>query len=257
MNNCPYTGKPTSPKTIKTNKPLKIGWIVDAPKAGFIYFEPERVKTDIAPQQHAKSAARCPAVLDMESRHFLIRCPFDLHIALIKDDKGRTQIRNLAGDDSAIRQNYLAKEIHLVSEKEWRHPSRPMIQINAPYLFVADEPVYLTQAEPFMHFNAKSWPGLVFGGRLPTHIWPRTLMWAFEWFDISKPLKIKRGDPWFYAYFETDDLNRRVKLVEATMTSELCQHTQKMASVTNYVNQTFSLFKEAEKQKNGNFLVEK
>ena len=240
MSRCPYTGVPHSHKPKTTNSPVKIGWIIDAEKSGFIYFEPERVRSETAKIQHVKSASRCPAVLDMEARHYMIRCPFDIHIGLVKDEHGRFNIKNLAGENSAVRQSYLKKELHLVQEREWRHPNRPMIQIHAPYLFVADEPAYLTQSEPFMHYTAKAWPGMVFGGRFPTHIWPRTLMWAFEWHDINQP--------------EVNDPSRRIKLVEAKMTKELREHTRKMASVTNYINQSISLYKIADNHKTNRFL---
>lgn len=34
-------------------------------------------------------------------------------------------------------------------------------------------------------------------GRFPIHIWPRHLMWTFEWHDTSQDLVLTRGQPWF------------------------------------------------------------
>ena len=64
---------------------------------------------------------------------------------------------------------------------------------------------------------------MLIGGRLPIHIWPRQMMWAFEWFEPSKPLTLRRGEPWFYVRFETFDPTRPVRLFEAEMTPELAR----------------------------------
>lgn len=76
------------------------------------------------------------------------------------------------------------------------------MQILTPYVFLADEPVYLTQLPPFAHYREPQLPGTLIGGRVPIHIWPRRMMWAFEWYDTSKPIVLTRGEPWFYLRFE-------------------------------------------------------
>ena len=35
----------------------------------------------------------------------------------------------------------------------------------ALYVFVADEPVYISQVAPFTHYRAEPWPGTIFGSR--------------------------------------------------------------------------------------------
>ena len=69
-----------------------------------------------------------------------------------------------------MRANKLADLMHLVNEAEWRHPDRPTVQMRLPYVFVADEPVYLSQVAPFMHYRAEPWPGTLFGGRFPIDV---------------------------------------------------------------------------------------
>jgi hypothetical protein len=178
----------------------------------------------------------------MESRHFLITCPFDLNLRAEKDDAGKWKLRNLGGANSTIRSSHLAKHVHLVAQEEWRHPDRPILQVNAPYRFIADEPVYLTQCAPYMHYSSHAWPGVVFGGRFATHIWPRILLWAFEWFDTSKDLILKRGEPWFYVVFESANPARQVRLIRASMSPELRDYLSSIDGVTNFVNQTFALY---------------
>jgi hypothetical protein len=91
--------------------------------------------------------------------------------------------------------------------------------------------------------SARGWGG----GRFPIHIWPRPLAWAFEWYDLSKPLVLKRGDPWFYVHFETENPSAHVRLVEQEMTGELEKYLDSIIDVSNYVNKTYGLFGEAQR----------
>jgi hypothetical protein len=212
-----------------------------------IYSAPERVVTTGASRAHAKSASRCPAVINMESRYFQITAPFDMNIGLERDAENKPVLKNMSGGKSPIRGNKLGQEVALVAEVEWRFPDRPIFQLKLPYIFLADEPVYVTQIAPFLHYRPQPLPGTIFGGRFPIDVWPRPLMWAFEWWDVSQPLVIKRGEPLFYLQFEGDHPERSVQLVEAEMTDDLRTYLDHISGAVNYVNQTFSLFREAER----------
>lgn len=226
--------------------PVMIGWCLNEVKAGIIYAPPERVRSVDLDRSHAKSASRCPAVISLESRHFLIRCPFDIHIGFDRDEKGKPVLRNLNGAASTIRANKLGDKLHLVGEAEWRHPGVPTLQLSLPYIFLCDEPVYMSQVAPFMHYSREPLPGTIFGGRFPINVWPRPLMWAFEWHEPRKPLKIARGEPLFYVGFETLPQDRGVAMVEVQRTPELLEYLELISGAVNYVNQTFSLFEAAE-----------
>jgi hypothetical protein len=91
----------------------------------------------------------------MESRYFMVKCPFDIHIGFARDDKGKPVLRNLAGTQSGIRASKLGEKLHYTKD--------PL-------------------------------PGPIFWGRFPINVWPRPLMWAFKWHEPDKPIKIKRGD---------------------------------------------------------------
>jgi hypothetical protein len=145
--------------------PVTVGWFLNERKGGVIYAPPERVRSVDLNKKHAKSASRCPAVINLESRYFVIRCPFDLNIGFTRDDKGKPALRNLSGEASTIRASKLGEKLHLTSEVEWRHPEVPTIQLALPYVFVADEPVYASQVAPFMHYAREPLPGTIFGGR--------------------------------------------------------------------------------------------
>lgn len=226
--------------------PVTVGWFLADKKGGVIYDGPERVRTADVNREHAKSASRCPAVINLESRYFLVRCPFDIHIGFDRDQNGKPVLKNLAGTQSGIRASKLGEKLHITNEVEWRLKGVPTIQLALPYVFIADEPVYASQISPFMHYMKEPLPGTIFGVRFPINVWPRPLMWAFEWHDTSKPIKLKRGDPLFYLMFETLPQDRSVVVKEVELTPELKDYMELISGAVNYVNQTFSLFEAAE-----------
>ncbi len=225
---------------------VQVGWFLTSDKGAVLYDPPERLVSRQVNRTHAKSASRCPAVIQMESRYFMVKCPFDIHIGFKRDEKGKGVLINRAGTASTIRANKLGDVLTLVSEVEWRYPDRPTVQLSLPYCFIADEPVWLTQIGTFAHYRRDPLPGTIFGGRFPLSLWPRPLMWAFEWHDIEKDLILKRGEPLFYCQFEHDGPDRPVQMVEAEKTPELMTYMENISGVVNYVNQTFSLMRSAE-----------
>lgn len=234
-----------------------VGWLVDTESAGFIWEGPTRLRSEVSEgQRHAKSVSVCPAVLDMEARRFVVPCPITARLRLTIDEKtGEAAMVNVLGDRSPIRPKALADMVKRVPAKEWRHPARPIIQFITPYVFLSDEPVHMTQTPPFAHFVEQRAPGLVIGGRFPIDVWPRHLMVAFEWHDLSQDLVLSRGDPWFYVAFESADPSRPIRLREAVKTPELAEYMQGTRSVANYVGQTFSLFKTARERRPPRLLV--
>jgi hypothetical protein len=229
--------------------PVTVGWFLTETKGAVIFDPPERLSSRPPNRGHAKSAARCPAVAQMEARYFAIACPYDLHIGFGRDDKGRPHLVNRAGAASAVRSAKLNTLLTLVAETEWRFPDRPTLQLSLPYCFVADEPVWLTQTGPFAHYRREALPGTIFGGRFPIHVWPRPLMWAFEWHDPERDIQLRRGEPLFYVQFEGEGPDRPVQVVEAERTAQLLDYMDRLSGVVNHVNQTFGLFKAAEKQR--------
>jgi len=240
--NISYEREETGPKS----GPVVVGWIRDIEKGGVIYDAPERVASRAMNKTHAKSASRCPAVIQMESRYFVVKCPFDLAIGFVRDEKGKGALINRAGTSSSIRSNKLNEVLTLVSEAEWRYPDRPTIQLKLPYVFLSDEMVYVTQLSAFGHYRKDPLPGTIFGGRFPISVWPRPIMWAFEWHEPEKDIILRRGEPLFYVQFEGDSPDRPIQLVEAERTPELLGYLEHISGAVNYVNQTFGLFKAAE-----------
>lgn len=226
--------------------PVSVGWFRSSDKNAVLYDPPARLQSRELARTHAKSASRCPAVIQMESRYFAVPCPFDLHLGFTRDDKGKPVFINRAGSASPIRASKLNEVMVMVSEAEWRYPDRPTIQMTLPYVFIADELVYMTQLGTFAHYRKDPLPGTIFGGRFPINVWPRPLMWAFEWHEPEKDIVLKRGEPLFYVQFESSGPERPVQLVEVERTADLEKYIEAIGGAVNYVNQTFSLFKAAE-----------
>lgn len=235
---------------------IDIGWLVDTPKAEFIYDAPQPFRR---PRDHPKSGAKavqkCPSVLDMEARYWIVPCPFDLRLKAGFDKDGKPVLINNSGPDSSINRSKIKEIVHLTDRKQWRHPDRPVIQIGAPYRFLSDDDVWMNQLPPFLHFQKPAWPGTLISGRLPIKVWPRIMMWAFEWHDLSQELVLRRGDPWFYVHFESDDPTRKYRMVHAEMTEALKRYCAGTDGVTNYVNRTWSLFDVAAARRPDQLLV--
>ena len=242
--NIQFTVEDSDPR--EATGPIQVGWFLIEDKASILFEPPYRMRSQ-SQTKHVKSASRCPAVLQLESRYFVVNCPFDFHLRFSRDGQGKPSIVNVLGEQSPVRTNKLRELITLVSENEWRTPQVPILQLKLPYCFIADEVVYLTQLEAFGHYRKHPLPGTIVGGRFPIHIWPRPLMWAFEWHDTSKDLILKRGEPLFYCQFDGYDPSRTIKLMQAEKTPELMHYMDQISGVANYVNQTFSLFAEVEK----------
>lgn len=118
--------------------PIQVGWFLTEDKASILYEPPYRMRsqsqTKHAPKPHAKSASRCPAVLQLESRYFVINCPFDFHLRFARDAHGKPTLVNVLGDQSPVRANKLRELLTLVNENEWRTPQVPDLTTKTPIL---------------------------------------------------------------------------------------------------------------------------
>jgi hypothetical protein len=231
------------PEALIKSEPAAVGWaLLDFP-ASVIWGDPEPIGNLMNGLQTSNTYD------NLDGRYCLFRCPVDLHLRYFIDKNGNPNLQNVDGDKSSVRQQMLSQLVQLASKNEWRHPDRPIIQVITPYICLADTPVYINQMPAYMHHSKTELPGLLIDGRFPIDVWPRQLMWAFEWYDTKKEINLKRGDPWFYAKFETEDPSQEVNLVECELTPEVKKYIQSLHGVTNYVKQTFSLFAQARKRR--------
>ena len=229
------------PAAAPRSRVAEVGWLIDGNTPSLLWEAPRPLSGRARPPEHPKAVNHCPAVIDGEARTYEVVAPVDMHLRLARNEKGEASIVNVAGKEASVASGKLNQMVTMMAQSRWRDPGRPVLQITAPYRFVADEPCWLNQLPPYYHYRAPLWPGVMIGGRFPIHNWPRSLMWAFEWWDPARDLIVRRGDPWFYLRFETEDPARPLRLVEAEMTAELRQFCRGLDGITNYVNQTFPL----------------
>ncbi len=248
--------EPSTENKAATGRGYTVGWLLQTERTSIIWDAPKQMRPDTAKNPIAKSVSQCPAVLDFDRRYFVINSPIDLHMRLSVTD-GELNITNMLFDKSPIRPSALQQMVVFQPQAEWRHPDRPVLQMMTSYVFVSDDPVFINQYPPFLHYNATARPGIQINGRFPIDIWPRALQWAFEWHDMSKDLILKRGEPLFYVQFEGPDPSASVRLIEAKRTPELTSHIESITGVTEWVSQTYSLFKNARERRPARLLYPK
>jgi hypothetical protein len=232
----------------RTSRGYAVGWLLLTDRHSVIWDAPKPFRSEAQKNPISKSVTQCPAVQDFDSRYFVVPSPIDLHLRLTTKNN-EIGITNMLFEKSPIRPEVLSEMVVFQPQQEWRHPNRPVLQMITSYIFVSDDPVYVNQYPPFLHYGPNARPGVPINGRFPIDIWPRAMQWAFEWHDTSKDLIIKRGEPLFYVHFEGPDPSASVRLIEAKRTPELMSHIDSITGVTEYVSQTFSLFKNARERR--------
>ncbi|WP_229819358.1 hypothetical protein [Kordiimonas sediminis] len=236
---------------------IDVGWVIKTQKTDIMWYEPEPFRQNVPVNPNAKSVQKCPSAIDFDNRHFVVKCPYDLHLRIGKTADGKPQLLNVQGNNSAVRPSVMNQIMMLHPQEEWRHPERPLLQFVTPYILVADDPVWVNQLPPYLDFLKTHRPGVMVSGRFPAHLWPRPFMWAFEWHDINSDLILRRGEPWFYLRFETEDPTMNIRMVEAEWTEEVAAFAQSILDVSNFTNRTYSLFRAAESKRPINLLKPK
>jgi len=247
----PGTGRP-EPAESRT---YTVGWLLNTDNASIVWDTPRPVRIE-SQSSDPRSVGQCPSVLDFDRRQFVVNCPIDVHLRMNLTATGM-DITNVLADKSPIRADALQRWIVFQPRHEWRHPNRPVLQMLTPYVFVTDDPFYINQSPPILHYWGDTRPGIQISGRFPIDIWPRALQWAFEWHDTTKDLVLRRGEPLFYVRFEGPDPAAHVRLVEARKTPELESYMASITGVTEIVGQTYSLFKTARERRPAKLLFPK
>lgn len=238
-------------------KKCTIGWMIEPSFARLVWDEPEPLELQSV-QVNSLIETYCVFNKnDLKSRHFIVRCPFELNIEYEMRSDGTHHLKDLMGIKSSINDNIFKKYCRVIGAERWRHPDRPIIQVTAPYRFLSDDKVYLSQLPPYFDDNNSKWPGILIGERFPIDIWPRLLVWEFEWHDLNEPLVIKKGDPWFMVLIETDGLNSQIRLVEARVNSEISEYLEKIKGVSELVNMSSVEYELARKCRPKRMLIPK
>lgn len=237
-------------------KTIKIGWLIDENQpASFIFKSPERVKQSRIAPLSKRAIQACPAVNFLEERYFQVNFPYDLRLRY----EFSNNLHNLyiIPEGTRIDDDLIPQHVVLMKTNLWRNKDTPTLQIKCPYIFLSDEKVYMSQLPPFLSYKYNKLPGVMTSGRFPINIWPRILNYAFEWVDKEKDLIFKRGDPWFYVFFETENPEDKIKLFLADNTEELKEYRKGIGETVKYTSNSFSHFEEAKKRRPKKLLKEK
>ena len=226
---------------------INVGWCIDHPDAKFVFIKPKSVFQKRTKALSSSAVQACPAVNEFERNVFIIECPFNIRLRCIKN-KDNYELYTIE-DGTRIDEDLLISFIYMMPPNQWRDKNKPTLQMKIPYFFITDEPCMLTQTPPYMSDNFLKWPGSLISGRFPTHIWPRTLNFAFEWLDLDNDLILKRGDDLFYVQFEFETLTQNVRLQEAELTEELIEYRRGIIKTPKFMSNTFSLFETAKERR--------
>lgn len=223
-----------------SNGPATIGWFT-TDTGTLSHVAPERVRFRGGNRTHAKSASRCPGVIQLESRYFLIRSPLDLDLRFTRDDNGTPMLCDNGGSHPDW-----AKHISPVAQQHWRRREIPNVRLELPYHFMSDEMCYLTIVDSFAHFRPHPLPGVIVARRFPIHTWLTNIDWTFEWHDTGTSLVVKRGDPLFYCQFEAMGADRAIHLVPTEPTPPIREWMERMDAATVATEQARLLLQAAE-----------
>jgi len=220
-------------------KAVEVGWVVDPAFAHFVFDAPQALKSERDKPLSNRAVQACPAVNELERRLFVITCPFNIELE-VERESGAFSLY-VVDEGTRLDEDLIGKYVMLMKPDLWREADRPVLQISIPYVFLCDEECYMTQCPPYLESKHYKWPGTLISGRFPIRDWPRVLNWAFEWEDVSKPLKLRRGQPLCYVYFETTKPSHPIKLVAAENTPELEKFRKGISGVPKFTSNTFKL----------------
>ncbi len=230
-------------RSTQVGSALRVGWFIDTPTAGVIYDAPrplnhtyDRGVTD------RKSPDHCPAVQALHRDIYVICAPYSMVLRCVASGPGFELRLDRARSDVS---SEAARQVtRLMPRREWRKPNRPLLQLLAPYVFVTDDALELEQTAPHLHYMGGRRPGIVLGGRFPFRDWPRPLSFAFEWYDLDKPLILERGEPWFYVSFHPP-MDDRVHLQRIVKSRPIEMYQAHISGVAGFTARTFDLIEKA------------
>lgn len=231
-----------------------VGWYLEAAKASHIYYSPERLVATRSYDSKPRSVQHCPAVQTLESRIFVIRCPFDIGLKLIptssSENAKQFEVFTLE-EKTTISPRQLRGLFTLMPQNQWRQAKVPVFQISTPYIFVTDHPLRLRQTGPYLHGTDASRAGVTIAGEFPLEAWPRQLSFAFEWHRTCEPFVMKRGEPWFYVEFldKREQVGSAPDLKHIIPSKKLIAYQAGTHGVVDHIGNTFGLIKKLQSQK--------
>ena len=232
---------------------VEVGWLLRPTEGDVIYGPPQRVVATRSKTLSKKAVQSCPAVNAIEARYFNITVPYDLRLRLRPVGPCKYALHIVPSGTSLTTDN-ARQLVTLMNQSEWRNQESPVVQISTPYVFLADEPVWISQLPPIFG-RLRNVPETIICGRFPIDIWPRQLAWAFEWHDPTQDVILLKGTAWFCVTFETGKPEDTISMVRAKLTPELESYQRSIRDVVGFVSGTFNLFDKARDRRPAKLLV--
>lgn len=223
---------------------MKIGWCCTALEAKICFPEPKRVTLGKDLSTGGRGFLSCPAVRDYFSNTFVVTSPFSLRLRC--DEVAGSKIIRPVYPFTSLSQPRVNEWVKVEPKSSWRSGDAVIIQIPSPYLFIADDPIFIRQ-DPVLLSTPSSFSWRLIPGRFNIYDWQRPLNWAFEWFPSAGDFIIKAGEPIYNISFDSPDGldGQRLDLQRIELSPKLEERLQELRGVVSIKRGVSSLFEDA------------
>ena len=200
-------------------KKIKVGWTIASDEYKIAFEPPEKliVQKDKSPNQ--KGYLSCPAVRNFSQGFYIVKSPYSIKLRAIDDGENLNIFP--VYPFTSIHDSLIKKIVQIEHPSTWRKNETVTIQIPSPYVFFADQLVFMEQGQPMLTNQTKlNWR--IIPGIIDIYSWQRPLNWAFEW-DLNSGDFIINNNEAIYTlrFFDGAKHLDNVELVEYPMNKKI------------------------------------
>lgn len=212
----------------------------------FVTYQPERYVRKASNKYTRFLFTNCPAFVQFNQNLFVIKSPIDINLELRSNPNDRNIYECLPRGEKVHPLAYSRMIQYEGDPNNQADFGIPHLQLKTPYVFYADQPVTIQLLPAF--YENQELPGRIIPGAFDIHAWQRSINWAFEWTERSKPLSINRGDPLYYVNFIVHNKpNEKVKLTRLKANENTVKPILRAQGTAHMVMKSFDLFEIARK----------
>lgn len=185
---------------------------------GLAYHKPDPLIRNISEEVKLSDYAKCPAFTDVARNTFVLRSPINIKFKVFPKQR-----RLQASNPHVFQSKFDVTRLF---------PSG-VFQYLTSYLFFSEKPMKMHQVHPYLHFNSFTENANALTGCYDCGQWFRPIQGAFVC-DMSKNeivFDIKRGDPYCYISFDTDEKVQLQKFYLNNEIETLIQQTTQLKEV--------------------------
>lgn len=177
---------------------LNIGWCIASDRFSVAFDAPTPLIPPKDPSLKKKGFLSCPAVRQFPDNIFQVTSPFSLKLRVVDSDNGPTIVP--VYPFTSLTEDMVKNLVQVEPQDTWSKNNCAVIQIPSPFVFVADEVVFMEQSSPDLSVQSRlNWR--VIPGRFDIYSWQRPLNWAFEWDFSTGDFEIRAGEPQYNVRF--------------------------------------------------------